>query len=278
VIVTLTTDLGQKDGYVAGLKGAMLSVSPEVRFIDVSHTVGTQDVMEAAFVLRHAAPTFPDDTVHLVVVGPQLGARRPLAARFQPAGSEREHLFVGPDNGVLSLLTDAPPQKTVVLDRPERWRPSRDSRPLSGRDVFAPVAAHLASGVSLREVGSPTEEIATLRWAIPRADEQGVEGWVVHVDHYGNCITNLRRETVEAHRAGREMKVYAGSTILRGISPRRGHVGDAEPVAVFGSDGALEIGVNRGHAASLLSLGRGSAVRLVFETRPARARRLADAG
>lgn len=274
--VTLTTDFGTEDGYVAALKGAMLRVAPQARFVDVSHAVPTQDVMGAAYVLRHAAPAFPEGTVHLVVVAPGLGAGRPLAARFVPRGADREHLFVGPDNGVLSLISEGPPVRAVVLDRPEKWGPGRGASALSGRDVLAPVAAHLASGAALHEVGSTTDEIETLRWALPRADEQGVDGWVVHVDHFGNCITNVRRETVEAHRAGREVKVYAGSTILRGVAPRRGE--GTEPAAVFGREGALEIGVPRGHAASLLSLRRGSAVRLVFEARPGRPRRLADAG
>ena len=279
MIVTLTTDFGTRDGYVAAMKGAMLTVSPSVRFVDVSHEVAPQEVMEAAWVLRQSAWTFPEGTVHLAVVDPGVGtARRPLAARFRPSGTDREHLFVGPDNGLLSLLGDEPPAQIVVLDRPELWRASRASRTFHGRDVFAPVAAHLASGAAtLRDVGSPTDEISTLRWALPRADEQGVEGWIVHVDRYGNCITNIPRETVEAHRADRRVKVYAGSTIIRDIAETYGSA-DGEPVALFGSSGALEVSVNKGDAASLLSLARGAAVRLIFETRSQRVRRLAEAG
>ena len=279
MIVTLTTDFGTQDGYVAAIKGAMLSVAPEVRFVDVTHEVPPQDVMGAAFVMRQAIGHFPEGTIHLGVVDPGTGgSRRPLAARFRPPGSDREHIFVGPDNGLLSLITDDPPVRTVVLDQPNRWRSTRASETFHGRDIFAPVAAHLASGVPLRDVGTPTEEIATLRWALPRADEQGVEGWVVHVDRYGNCITNIPRETVDAHRAGRDVSVYAGSTIIRGMNASYGDVTDTEPVAVFGSSGSLEVGVNRGNASTLLSLYRGTAIRLVFDSQPTRARRLTEIG
>ena len=279
MIVTLTTDFGTRDGYVAAMKGAMLSAHPSVRMIDVSHEVAPQEVMEAAWVLRQSAWTFPEGTVHLAVVDAADGsARRPLAARFTPAGTDREHLFVGPDNGLLSLLSDEPPGLAVVLDRPEAWGTSRASRTFQSRDVFAPVAAHLANGANLRDMGSVTDEIASLRWPQPRADEQGVEGWIVHVDRYGNCITNIPRETVEAHRAERAVKVYAGSTIIRGLADTYASTETGEPLAVFGSSGALEVGVNKGNAASLLSLARGGAVRLIFETRTKRTRRFAEAG
>ncbi|MEL6614536.1 MAG: SAM-dependent chlorinase/fluorinase [Bacteroidota bacterium] len=275
MIVTLTTDFGLDDGYVAAMKGAMLSVAPDVRFVDVSHHVPTQDVMEAAFVLRQAAGAFPDRTVHLVIVetGPLC---RPLAARFRPMGSTGEHFYVGPDTGLLSLLSDTPPARVVVLDRPDLWRTPGAST-FRGRDVFAPVAAALASGASLLDVGTPTDEMATLRWALPRADSQGVEGWVVHVDRSGTCITNIPRETVEAHRSGRPLRVYAGSTILRGVTSEMTEQSAAEPLAMYGSSGSLEIRLSKGHAAQLLSIQRGTAVRLIFDSRPVRARHVAEA-
>lgn len=278
MIVTLTTDFGTQDGYVAAMKGTMLSISPDLRFVDVTHDVPPQDVMEAAWVLRESAWTFPEGSVHLAVVDPGVGtARRPLAARFRPAGTDREHLFVGPDNGLLSLLSDEAPIRAVVLDRPEFWRSTRTSRTFHGRDVFAPVAAHLARGARLRDLGTLTEETTSLRWPLPRADEQGVEGSIVHVDRYGNCVTNIPRETVEAHRADRPVSVYAGSTIIRGLSETYAHAAAAEPLALFGSTGALEVSVNKGDAAELLSLSRGGAVRLIFESPKSRARRLGRA-
>lgn len=275
MIVTLTTDFGLEDGYVAAMKGAMLGVAPEVRFVDVTHHVPPQDVMEGAFVLRQAAGAFPPGTVHLALVEPG-HTRRPLAARFRPVGASGDHFFVGPDTGMLSLLSDEAPSRVVVLDRPDRWRSPGPST-FRGRDIFGPVAAELASGVALRDVGSSTDEIATLRWALPRADSQGIEGWVVHVDRYGNCITNIPRETVEAHRSGRPLRVYAGSTILRGVTSEVDELAAAEPLAMYGSNGSLQISIGKGNAAELLSIQRGTAVRLIFDSRPVRMRRGAEA-
>lgn len=275
MIVTLTTDYGLADGYVAAMKGAMLGVAPEVRFVDVTHHVPPQDVMEGAFVLRQAARAFPEGTVHLAIVEPGT-SHRPLAARFRPLGATGDHVYVGPDTGMVSLLSDEPPSRVVVLDRPEYWRAPGTSA-FKGRDVYAPVAAALASGAALRDVGTQIEEITRLRWALPRVDSQGIEGWVVHVDRYGNCITNIPRETVEAHRSGRPIRVYAGSTILRRVTNVVRADAGPEPLAIYGSGDTLEIRTGKGHAAQLLSLQRGTAVRLIFDSRPVRTRRGAEA-
>src|SRR5690606_30206461 len=183
---------GLRDPYVAAMKGAMLRVAPGLRLVDVTHEVEPQDVMGAAFLLRQALPYFPEGTVHLAVVDPGVGtARRPLAAAFGG------HLFGGPDNGLLALLVGpgegerAAPDAVVVLDRPAFWHTPTPSRTFHGRDVFGPVAAHLAAGRALDEVGTPTDDYERLLWALPIADAEGIQGWVVHVDRFGNCITNV---------------------------------------------------------------------------------------
>ena len=195
-LVTLTTDFGLRDAYVAAMKGVILSICPEARLVDVSHEVAPQDVMEAAFVLRQAVPYFPPEAVHLVVVDPGVGtARRPVALRHGG------HRFVGPDNGLFALLLDgAAPETLVGLDRPAFWRTEAPSTTFHGRDVFAPVAAHLAAGRRLAEVGTPAAALESLHWALPIADAQGLRGWVVHVDHFGNGITNIPRDLFERQR------------------------------------------------------------------------------
>jgi S-adenosylmethionine hydrolase len=191
-MITLTTDFGTSDGYVAAMKGVMLSIHPDARFVDVTHEVSPQDVMEAAFVLKSAMPYYPAGTVHLVVVDPGVGTdRRAVALRHG------EHWFVGPDNGVFPLLLDdETPDAIVELDDPSAWQTDDPSTTFHGRDIFAPAAAHLDRGASLEEVGTPVESLQPLRWALPISDEHTVQGWVVHVDRFGNCITNIRRETI----------------------------------------------------------------------------------
>ena len=268
--VTLTTDFGLADGYVAAMKGAMLRVAPDVRLVDVSHGVGPQDVMGAAFTLAQALPHFPDGTVHLAVVDPGVGTeRRAVAARVVRASGEA-YSFVGPDNGLLSLLLADPDAGgvltgAVVLDRPEAWGCATPSATFQGRDVFGPVAARLALGAALADVGSPAGALQPLHWPLPITDDRGIDGMVLHVDHYGNCLTNVSRESVERLADGRAVTCYVGSAIVRGISATYAAVSEGEPVALYGSGGHLEVAVNGGDAAGLLSVRCGSKVSLIFD-------------
>lgn len=269
-LITLTTDFGYVDHYVATMKGVIATIAPGARTVDISHAVTAQDVMEAGWMLRQAVPYFPKGTIHLAVVDPGVGTqRRAIACRI--AG----HVFVGPDNGLFSLLLgdDALGAQQsdilVELDRPEFWQNNHPSTTFHGRDIFSAVAAHLASGRLLDEVGTPvpSDSLTTLRWVLPRADSQGVQGWIVHIDNYGNAITNISGLLIESFRGNREIRCYAGATIIDGISGTYAEVESGEPLAVIGSSGHLEISVNRGHAADLLSLHRGSAVNVVFSDR-----------
>lgn len=242
------------------MKGVILSVHPEARLLDVTHQITPQDVMEAAFVLRQSVPHFPPDTVHLVVVDPGVGTeRRPVALR------SGRHWFVGPDNGLFTLVLDEEPDELVLLDEPSAWYKDTPSSTFHGRDIFAPVAAHLAAGRSLSEVGSPAESLAPMHWAFPISDEQGIQGWVVHIDHFGNCITNISKELFEEKRNGRPVKSYVGNAILEETHATYGAVDKGEPVILFGSSGYLEIAVNAGNAADLLSIQKGASVNLLFQ-------------
>ncbi len=267
MIVTLTTDFGLSDGYVAAMKGTMLSVSPALTFVDVSHRIPAQDVMEAAFVLRQAVPGFPADTVHLVVVDPGVGTeRRALAARFHLDG--RGHWFVGPDNGVLPLLAGEAVEALVELDRPEAWARPEASDTFHGRDVFGPIAAALASGTPLDHLGTAVDAPAAMHWPLPRTDAEGVGGMVLHVDRFGNCITNITRADLDGHRDGRPFKCYAGSTVIQTHARTYAETSAGDPLTLFGSSGLLEIAVNCGHASRLLSIERGAPVSVVYGSVP----------
>lgn len=269
-IVTITTDFGTQDGYVPAMKGTMLSIAPEVRLVDVTHEISPQDVMESAFVLQSAQPFFPPGTVHLVVVDPGVGTeRRAIALRHE------DSWYVGPDNGLFPLvLNGASPDAVVELDNPDMWRTPSPSTTFHGRDIFAPAAAHLAAGRPLDALGSPADELETLRWAQPITDTQTVQGWVVHVDRFGNCVTNIRRDTLAqaldeenppAVDALPPLEGYVGSTILEAIHPTYGRVPDGDPLLLFGSTGFLEIAVNGGNAAEMLDIRKGDSVKLSFQ-------------
>ena len=263
VIVTLTTDFGLRDGYVAAMKGAMLRLTPSLHMVDVTHEVPAQDVMSAGFTLRQVVPLFPEGTVHLVVVDPGVGtARRAIAARFEVAGDT--HVFVGPDNGVLALIAGTE-RVTAAVELPVA---AEASATFHGRDVFGPAAARLAAGATLGDVGSPIDDVTPLHWPQPRTDEQGVFGMILHVDQFGNCVTNITREQVERHSDGRPFKCYAGSAVFRTHRATYGEVGAGDPLTLFGSTDLLEIAVNRGHASRLLSVERGDTVHLVFDAPP----------
>lgn len=259
-LVTLTTDFGLKDAYVAAMKGAMFQIEPSLRIVDVTHLVEPQDVMGAAFVLRQVIPYYPEGTIHLVIVDPGVGsARFPIAARFGG------HVFVGPDNGLLSLLLlGSVPEQIVVLDRPLFWRTELPARTFNARDLFGPVAAHLSSGRRLDEVGTPTDVFQQLHWAHPLSDDEGVQGFVVHVDRFGNCVTNISREVLERNPRSLRSKCYVGSTIVEGVHDTFADVAQGEPLALLGSSDHLEFGINGGDAATLLTIHKGSPVSLVF--------------
>ena len=248
-IITLTTDFGTRDPWVAIMKGVILGIAPGARLIDVTHEVAPHDVLEAALALEAAAPFFSEGTVHLAVVDPGVGsARRGLVV------STGGHWFVGPDNGVFTpFLDDARGWRAIELTAP--WcRAEVVSPTFHGRDVFAPAAAHLARGVSLERFGPDVRDPVRLPWPGASREADLVRGEVVHVDRFGNLTTSLRAEDVSsgdvAEIAGRELAIVGTYSEL---AP--GGLG-----AVIGSAGRLEIAAREGRAAALLSLGRGAAV------------------
>jgi len=258
--ITLTTDFGTRDGYLAAMKGVILSACPNARLIDITHDIPPFDVMEAAFVLRQAAPHYPPHTIHLVVVDPGVGSER-LGVALQ----HNSHRYVGPDNGLFALvLESAEPDELVRLDAARIGVSKPPSRTFHGRDIFGPAAARLACGAALSDLGPAIPALQSLHWAIPIDDTHGIRGWVVHVDHFGNCITNISRDLFQRRAAGRQVKCYVGSTILSGLQGTYADRAAGEPVLLFGSSEVLEVAVNQGNAANLLHIRRGMPVNIVF--------------
>ncbi|MGB0650265.1 MAG: SAM hydrolase/SAM-dependent halogenase family protein [Rhodothermales bacterium] len=259
-ILTLTTDFGSQDGYVAAMKGVMLGINPDLKLVDVSHDIAPHDIMDGAFVLRTVAEAFPNGTVHLAVVDPGVGSsRKAIAMKY------RNQLFVGPDNGLFSLLlAGQSAEKVVELDQPRFWRDATISTTFHGRDIFAPIAARLASGLSLSSAGTPITSIKSLHWALPISDDQGIQGWVVHIDRFGNCITNIARDQFESHRRSRTFKCYAGTSIIASNSETYSDVDPGEPTVLFNSQDMLEIAIHKGSASSMLNIRKGAPVNILF--------------
>ena len=245
---------------MGAMKGVILSIHPDVRIVDISHEISPHEVMEAAFVLRDAAFFFPPETIHVVVVDPGVGTNR-LPVALRTAG----HTFVGPDNGLFPLLFgDEASDECVVLDPGVFCRTSEISSTFHGRDVFAPAAAHLSRGMPLLELGQPFRNLKPLHWALPMVDDEGVQGWVVHIDRFGNCTTNISRPILDERRAERPIKCFIGNAIVGNISRTYADVETGEPLVLFNSSHYLEFSVNMGNAADLHGIRKGDPIKILF--------------
>ena len=258
-VITLTTDFGLQDYYVSAMKAIIMGIAPDARIVDVSHDIPSQDIMAGSWVLKNSAMLFPKNSVHCVVVDPGVGTERnPIALRIE------DQLFVGPDNGIFSLLTEGKDFEAVRLTNKKYWG-QKSSNTFHGRDIFAPVAAHLSTGVDLQELGDPVDELVNYRWAVPIADKDGVQGWVIHIDKFGNLVTNVSEELINEAIDGRSIKIYVGNTILDEIVTTFGSVAEGEPAAFIGSSGMLEIGINKGNAKEMLGVQKGAQISLVLQ-------------
>jgi S-adenosylmethionine hydrolase len=261
MVITLLTDFGLQDGYVASLKGVILGICSQVILVDISHAVQPQDIRAGAFLLYTVYRDFPQNTIHMAVVDPGVGTdRRGLAIQTS------SHCFVGPDNGLFSWILKAEKNwKAVSLDKPRYWRP-RVSPTFHGRDIFAPVAAHLAQGIPLELLGSPCHPLPA-DWTALQKSIEGLHGEVVYVDHFGNCITNITSEDLESF-AGRELcYVKVAGRTIGGISQTYGQKEHGEPLALVGSSNHLEIAVNRAHASRLMGIQPGETVLITMRNR-----------
>jgi S-adenosylmethionine hydrolase len=245
VLITLTSDFGTADGYVGEMKGVILSEAPGAVIVDITHEIEPQDVDSARLLVDRCWLRYPAGTVHVVVVDPGVGSARPAIA-VQSKG----RFLVGPDNGVFSSALAAADAKVVALRVP-----ADASATFHGRDVFAPAAARLATGVPLCELGAPHARPLVHQDPDPVTLQNGsVAGEVVHADRFGNAVTNLLavpiRQDAIVEVAGRQLP------LVRTYSD----VGPGEPLALVGSNGRLEIAVRNGHATRVLGLARGARV------------------
>lgn len=258
-IITLTTDFGLQDHYVSAMKAVMLGIAPTARFVDISHEIPAHDIMAGAWVLYNSAMLYPPGTVHLVVVDPGVGTERsPVAVQIE------DQFFVGPDNGIFSLLAKDHDCRVVKLTNKTFWH-RLSSSTFHGREIFAPVAAHLSRGVQLDKLGDKVDDLVTYRWAMPISDKDGLQGWIIHIDRFGNLVSNISAEMIREVIDDKSVKIYVGNTILDEIEDTFGSVEEGEPVAYIGSSNMLEIAINQGDAATMLSVQKGASISLVLQ-------------
>ncbi|HYG99404.1 MAG TPA: SAM-dependent chlorinase/fluorinase [Terriglobales bacterium] len=256
-IVTFTTDFGTEDHYAGTMKGVVLNINPEAQVIDICHQVPAYDVLEGALTIAQAYRYFPAGTVHVVVVDPGVGSLR--RAIFADTG---QHRFVAPDNGVLSFVIDREPHVTVrhITNQSYFLRPV--SNTFHGRDIFAPVAAHLSLGVSGEDVGPEISDhkhldLPTLR----KVGTQTIEGAVLKVDKFGNVVTNVTPgDFAEMLGTGAPLRVRIGSAEITELRHSYAGAKRGELFAIIGSMGFLEIAVNQDSAAALLQVKPGDQV------------------
>lgn len=254
-IITLLTDFGLSDPYAGVMKGVILSINPLARVIDITHQVYHGWIAQAASILEEAYGFFPAGTVHVVVVDPGVGTqRRALAVKTD------NHFFVGPDNGVLWPVINTSESAQVVHLTEKSFFLPRISQTFHGRDIFAPVAAHLSLGADILQTGTIIDDPLPLD--IPTSSHRGEKliGQVTRIDHFGNLLTNIRRRDLEAFQGPDPVSVEIGDLLIKGIRNTYSEVEEGETLALIGSSECLEIAVNRGRASDRLGADARSAI------------------
>jgi S-adenosylmethionine hydrolase len=272
-VITLTTDFGTDEPYVAVMKGVILGINPKANIVDISHSIEPQNVLQAAFLLNVAYRYFPDQTVHMAIVDPGVGSDRQGIILKTPSA-----FFVAPDNGILSyVINEFSPQgsslqysqglgevklkkglEAAAITDPRFWRHPVSST-FHGRDIFAPVAAGLALGISLYEFGEKITSLHIFSTPQPLLDPQGnLVGHILYVDHFGNLITNIKGSDLP----GKDVIIEAAGDRIQGISS---YYAQSEGLmAILGSSGYLEISLKNGNACDFLGMGVGDEITVVL--------------
>ncbi|MEG4286791.1 SAM-dependent chlorinase/fluorinase [Microcoleus sp. A006_D1] len=260
-IITLLTDFGLSDVYVGVMKGAIAQINPQLKVIDITHQIPSQNIAAGRFCLMTAFAYFPPETVHIAVVDPGVGSnRRGIAVKCANC------LLVGPDNGLFSgVLSRESAIAAVELTNPQYWRIPEPSSTFHGRDIFAAAGAHLANGVALEELGRAVRAASLVQLQIPNCavTGTGAVGCVQYVDRYGNLITNIPNDCI----IGNNWSVTITNSPDTICIPSGKTYSDSKPgdlIAIVGSDGWLEIAVNSGSAQSVLQLQVGDKVEIIY--------------
>lgn len=254
-IITLTSDWGTADYYLAAVKGAILSRLPNATIVDISHHIHHFDLAGAAFTLRNCYRNFPQGTLHIVGVNTEESIENPHIAL-----KANGHYFIGCDNGLFSMLLDEEPEEIVEIEVPQ----DSDFFTFSTRDRFVKVAVHILNGEPLDALGDRREKVNQKILFQPTVTDDAIKGLVMHIDAYGNLITNISHKLFKKVSRNRQFEVYFNTYKLKKIHTGYMDVPVPELVALFGSHGYLELAINQGNAATLCGMFRSSPVYINF--------------
>jgi S-adenosylmethionine hydrolase len=242
MLITLTTDFGYQDSFVGIMKGVIFAINPDAHVIDLTHGVPPHNVMAGALILQHSIRYFPPGTIHVVVVDPGTGtSRRPILIEFD--GS----YYVGPDNGVLSVALERRQPSSITLLSNPAFQLFPTSKTFHGREIFAPVAAHLSLGVPPTEFGEKLDSFVELILPKVGHHELRIDGEIIYIDSFGNLFTNIRERDLTG-LPKELLRTSLGPVEVGGITSTYAAVGTGEFACVFNSWGLLEIALNRGNA------------------------------
>jgi S-adenosylmethionine hydrolase len=258
----MLTDFGLEDEYVGVMKGVIATISSDTQVIDISHDIPRHDIKQAAFVLKNAFQYFPKGSIHISVVDPGVGGHRKILCL-----KKEGHYFIAPDNGLVSLVVHDKNVESLVAVTNDRYFLKPVSHTFHGRDIFAPVAGHLAEGVVMSAFGKEIalRDIHLLDVAVPTFSSDELIGEVISIDRFGNLVTNIDQGTYEAYvskRAPENVVIRLGSLAIRGVSTSYDGEEIGAPVAIFGSRDLLEISVNQEDASTRFGVSVGQRLKL----------------
>ncbi|MBI5749186.1 MAG: SAM-dependent chlorinase/fluorinase [Nitrospinae bacterium] len=256
-IITLTTDFGLSDPFVGIMKGVMLGINPSVKFIDISHLIEPQNIIEAYYTLKFSYKYFPSGTIHMAVVDPGVGSeRRPILIE------SKDYFFIGPDNGIFSFVFENEPSANIIELTEKKFFLPPISQTFHGRDIFASVAGWLSSDVKPYEFGIPINNPVILKLPEPAIEKGKISGEVIHIDRFGNLITNISETQFHSFISERDGKVRIKikNFIIPSICKSYSDDVGPKPSSIFNSWGLLEIFVRNGDAGKKLKIKKGEKV------------------
>ncbi|MBA3901563.1 MAG: SAM-dependent chlorinase/fluorinase [Bacteroidetes bacterium] len=254
-VITLTTDLGLKDHYVAAIKGAVYSLLPNAIIVDISHQVIKFDTGSAAFLIKNAFRSFPEGSVHIIGVNDEASLEFPFLAV-----QAENHFFIGKDNGVFSLILESIPSKIAVIETENKF----PKFPV--KEIFVNAACHLAKGGRIEDLGRETDKYEQKMELMAFVEKDTIRGAIIYIDSYGNAITNIKREHFAKMAENRPFLIDFGMNhTINTISETYSQIPEGDIVAVFNSSGNLEIAINKGPADTLLGLKQRSTIRIEFQ-------------